>query len=533
MESHISRSIPFSSWLELCLITKCDYLVMYSFYKTAPRKVICTYELVLERSTLLKRRNLFQERYNNFLTELKNEILSGAIKPGEFILPENTLSEKYKISRVSVRKVLAQLVEEGLIEKIAGKGNRIKPPEEEIPRQTIKLTWFSGSYETDIVRMIIDRYEKSHPYVQVELIILPAEQYVTSVTQMMEEGKGPDLLFVSDAHFRDFVKLDKLHLLEPSTPKSIDPEKDSYPILFDAFRHKQQLMAMPVHFSPVVICYNKEMFAHAGVTDADAQAMNSWDDLLRIAKQCTEETGDDGMMQQYGFCFSSSSNRWPTFIMQNGGSFVSEDGRTGKFADPRNAEALQFCIDLMYKHHVSPIYSHGSSFLAETVFKKMRAAMVMSTYYFMNEFRGIDLKWDVLPLPGNTDKGTLLVAGALAVNKFGDKVKVAESLAEFMLGTEAQSLLKRHGCTIPVRRQIAMDNRLLDLSIHPANYNAFAEVMPYAQTMQSLHLSADQLGVLHSELHVLWANMESPEPACIRVNDLLEQAGALGSHVTE
>jgi multiple sugar transport system substrate-binding protein len=475
---------------------------------------------------------LFQERYKSFLTELKNEILSGGLKPGEFILPENTLSEKYKISRVSVRKVLAQLVDEGLIEKIAGKGNRIKPPIEEIPRQTIKLTWFSGSYETDIVRMIIERYEKAHPYVRVELIILPVERYAYHVTQMIEEGKGPDLFFVSDAHFRDFIRLDKLHLLEPYDPIGIDREKDSYPVLFDTFTYKGQLKAVPLHFSPVVICYNKESFARAGVSDAEKNTMRSWDDLLRIAKQCTEATGEDGMMEQYGFCFSSSMNRWPAFILQNGGKFVSEDGTKGEFADPRNVETLQFCVDLMYKHHVSPIYSHGSSTLAETLFKKTRVAMIMSTYYFMNEFRGSDsdVKWDVLPLPGNSDKGTLLVSGALAINKLGDKIKVAESLVEFMTGTEAQSLLKRHGCTIPVRRTIAENDRLLDPAIHPANYNAFTEVMPYSKSLQGLHLSADQLVVLHTELHVLWANMETPEAVCKRVNELLEQVPTLESN---
>lgn len=483
---------------------------------------------------MLRRRNLFQERYNSFLVELKNEILSGGLKPGEFILPENTLSEKYKISRVSVRKVLAQLVEEGLIEKIAGKGNRIKPPEEEIPRQTIKLTWFSGSYETDIVRMIIERYEKAHPYVRVELIILPVERYADHVTQMMEEGKGPDLFFVSDAHFREFIRLDKLHLFESYDPVGIDPEKDSYPVLFDAFTYKGRLQAVPLHFSPVVICYNKETFTRAGVSDAEVNMMRSWDDLLRIAKQCTEAIGEDGMMEQYGFCFSSSTNRWPAFILQNGGRFVSEDGTKGVFADSRNVETLQFCLDLMYKHHVSPIYSHGSSFLAETLFKKSRAAMIMSTYYFMNEFRGADsdVKWDVLPLPGKSDKGTLLVSGALAINKQGDKIKVAESLVEFMTGTEAQSLLKRHGCTIPVRRTIAENDGLLDPGIHPSNYNAFTEVMPYSKSLQGLHLSSEQLTVLHTELHVLWANMETPDAACKRVNELLEQVPKLVSNKT-
>ncbi|WP_127588543.1 extracellular solute-binding protein [Paenibacillus koleovorans] len=471
---------------------------------------------------MLRRRNLFQERYDAFIKELRNEILSGSLLPGEFILPENTLSEKYQISRVSVRKVLAQLVEEGLIEKIAGKGNRVKLPEEEIPRQTLKLIWFSGSYETDIIRKIIDRYEKVHPYVRVELIILPSEDYVRHLTQMMEEGGGPDLFFVSDYHMREFLAYDKLDHLLPYDPEGIDAERDSYPVVFDMFREQGRLMAVPVHFSPVVICYNKEVLAEAGIQQVSASTIRSWDDLLAIAKQCTEEAVEHGMMERYGFCFSSSSNRWPAFIMQNGGRFMDDNGKSA-FDDKRNAEALQFCVDLMYKHHVSPIYSHGSSFLAESLFRRGRMAMIMSTYYFMNEFRGMNLNWDLLPLPGQANKGTILLGGALGINKHGEKTKVAQSLIEFMIGPEAQTILKRNGCTIPVRREIAENDRLLDPSIHPQYYNAFTHVMPYAQSLQGLGLSQSQLDLLNEELHVLWANMETPESACERVSAMMDQ----------
>ena len=78
--------------------------------------------------------------------ELKEEIISGKLKPGEFILPENTLSKVYELSRVSIRKGLAELVEEGLIEKIPGKGNRVTIPND-TQKQTITLGWFSNSYE--------------------------------------------------------------------------------------------------------------------------------------------------------------------------------------------------------------------------------------------------------------------------------------------------------------------------------------------------------------------------------------------------
>src|SRR5690606_34197416 len=123
-----------------------------------------------------------------------------------------------------------------------------------------------------------------------------------------------------------------------------------------------------------------------------------------------------------------------------------------------------------------------------------------STYYFMNEFRGMGLQWDVLPLPSKVEKGTVVLSGALGVNKLSDKKKVAQSLIEFMISEEAQTLLKRLGCTIPVLRSVAEDDSLLHPDIHPEHYNSFVEVMPYAKSLQGLGLDVEKLNILHNEL---------------------------------
>ncbi|MEF3306945.1 extracellular solute-binding protein [Paenibacillus sp. GYB003] len=470
---------------------------------------------------MLRRRNLFQERYNHFLTELKNEILSGSLKPGEFILPENTLSEKYKISRVSVRKVLAQLVEEGLIEKIAGKGNRVKPPAEEIDRQTITLAWFSESYENDVLQTIIERFEANHPYVKVDLIILTSGQYVTKLASMIEQGEGPDLFFMSDSHLRQFYEIDKLGLIEPYEPSQFAPGQ-SYGKLFDIFTVDGTLISVPIHFSPIVICYNKDMFEAAGIDRSDP--IRTWDDLLEVAKACTAEPNEDGVIDQYGFCFSSSTNRWPAFLLQNGARFVSDDKSRSVFGDERNVEALQFCNDLMYKHQVSPIYSHSSSYLAEQIFKRKRCAMILSTYYFMNEFRGMDLRWDVLPVPKNREKATLLLCGSLAVSKHSDKIKVAQSFIDYFVGDEAQTLLKRTGCTIPALRSVAEDDSLLNPDIHPEHYNTFIDAVEHSYSHLELGITNKYISIMHDELHMLWANMDTAEDVCRRIEERMNRA---------
>lgn len=469
---------------------------------------------------LLKRKSEFDERYNKFVHELKEEIISGNIKPGEFILPENTLSKEYDLSRVSIRKVLADLVEEGLIEKIPGKGNRVTIPHE-TQKQTINLGWFSHSYEIEIVEQIIERFEQLNPYIKVNLQIIPNDQYVYNLTQAIKHGNGPDVFIVSDYHYRQMIETHLLDILDPYLPEHFNSEKDSYDKVFEMFQFEGKVPVTPFVFSPVMICYNKRMFEEAGIPKNFV--LNDWEDLLEIARKCTKDENEKGLIDQYGFCFSSSSNRWPVFLLQNEGEFMLEDRSRSILNSQENIEALDYCVDLMYKHHVSPIFSHGSNELAENLFMRERAAMILTTYYFMNEFRDHKIKWDILPPPQNAAPATLLLGGALGINVNSKMKEAAQVLISYMVSTEAQTMIKQNGCTIPVLRFVAEDHYLEKPGVHPDHYNAFKNVMPTAKTTRDLNLTVKEVELIEKELHFLWANMENADDACKRIEDLLNK----------
>ncbi|RLQ94863.1 extracellular solute-binding protein [Falsibacillus albus] len=473
---------------------------------------------------MLKRKSEFEDRYNRFIHELKEEIISGRIKPGEFILPENTLSKEYELSRVSIRKALALLVEEGLIEKIPGKGNRVTIPQD-AQKQIINLGWFSDSYEIEIAKKIIERFEQLNPYIRVSLQILPNSQYVYNLTESIAAGNGPDVFIVSDYHFRELAESQRLNVIDPFLPEHINPEKDSYEKVFEMFTYDHQLLVTPFVFSPVMICYNQKMFEKAGIPK-DFR-METWDQLLDFASLNTKDFDGNNLIDQYGFCFSSLTNRWPVFLLQNNGRFMSEDRSKSMMNSKENIEALNFCVDLMYKHQVSPIFSHGSNVLAENLFMRERAAMILTTYYFMNEFRDHKIKWDILPPPQKTAPATLLIGGALGINANSEVREAAKALVSYMVSTEAQTMIKQNGCTIPMLRFVAEDNYLLQPGIHPAHYNAFKEVMPHAVTVKDLNVQIKELELIENELHLLWANMERAEDACKRIDAMLNEEAAI------
>lgn len=61
-------------------------------------------------------------KYYTLMEALKEQILSGTIKPGQKLPSENELTREYALSRHTVRKALALLENEGYITARHGKG---------------------------------------------------------------------------------------------------------------------------------------------------------------------------------------------------------------------------------------------------------------------------------------------------------------------------------------------------------------------------------------------------------------------------
>ena len=81
---------------------------------------------------------LQEQLYNELATQIK----SGKYKPGDRIPPELKLSEIYRVSRVTVRNAIQQLVNEDLLIKKHGKGTYVKT-------QVYTEEFFSGGSFTD------------------------------------------------------------------------------------------------------------------------------------------------------------------------------------------------------------------------------------------------------------------------------------------------------------------------------------------------------------------------------------------------
>ncbi|UOB12822.1 GntR family transcriptional regulator [Streptomyces sp. HP-A2021] len=71
-------------------------------------------------------------RHQDIAEDLRHQITTGRIKPGERLPSEAGLADRYKVSTVTLRRALAVLQAEGLVEKIHGRGNFARHPSRKI-----------------------------------------------------------------------------------------------------------------------------------------------------------------------------------------------------------------------------------------------------------------------------------------------------------------------------------------------------------------------------------------------------------------
>ena len=64
--------------------------------------------------------------YRQLMDSIKRKILSGELAVGDKLESERDMSKKYNISRMTVRKALKFLENEGVLESIRGSGTYVK-----------------------------------------------------------------------------------------------------------------------------------------------------------------------------------------------------------------------------------------------------------------------------------------------------------------------------------------------------------------------------------------------------------------------
>ncbi|UFU00797.1 GntR family transcriptional regulator [Radiobacillus kanasensis] len=84
--------------------------------------------------------------YYQLEEQIKTQIESGILQPGDMVMSERELTEKYEISRMTVRQAITNLVHSGYLYRVKGKGTFVTEPK--LEQKLHGLTGFTEDMHT-------------------------------------------------------------------------------------------------------------------------------------------------------------------------------------------------------------------------------------------------------------------------------------------------------------------------------------------------------------------------------------------------
>lgn len=221
------------------------------------------------------------------------------------------------------------------------------------------------------------------------------EKYITAIAG----GQAPDIIAVDNNMLPLLISRNLLQPI-PGIDKS-----DFSGAFWEAASANGKLYGVPYRADTSGVFYNKAMFKEAGIAEP---AWNwTWDDFLKTAKRLTK--GES----QYGFGISGSSAAATDFeaeILPMIWAFGGDVIKDGKMAlnEPGAIAGLQYWVDLLKKHHVSPsgAVNYDNKDYIE-FFLNGRVAMMMggSNVIPLLKTRAKNIDWDFVQIPGGVSKG--------------------------------------------------------------------------------------------------------------------------------
>jgi multiple sugar transport system permease protein len=324
----------------------------------------------------------------------------------------------------------------------------------EKPKRPIKLVVWGmvQSEESKGLDAVVKEFEKRHGWIKVELLSMGAggmnpQKLMTSIAG----GVPPDVIHQDRFTIGDWASRDAFMPLDDFIKRDGINPSDFYPACWNEAVYKGKVYAIPYGTDDRALYWNKKLFREVGLDPE--RPPRTWDELVEYAERLTEYN-PDGSFKRIGFIPNFGNSWLYLYGWQNGGEFMSPDGRRCTLNDPRIVGALEWMVSVYDKFKgVDAINAFSSTFqtneldpfLTGKVAMKIDGNWVLSTIarYATN----LDFGVAPAPVPRERYEGKGIFAGkprfitwsggfSLAIPRGARHVEEAWEFIKFMTSVE-------------------------------------------------------------------------------------------------
>jgi ABC-type glycerol-3-phosphate transport system substrate-binding protein/DNA-binding transcriptional regulator YhcF (GntR family) len=384
---------------------------------------------------------------NTTLVDQVATIIMGDLKkaaPGDKILPERGLAEKYKVSRKTAREAVSRLTGEGLLERRVGKGTFVSSKVNSHKERPVSQLIYAEAFPFSALEDSFEKINKNGEILNPSFFYgdyRAQDLYFYSIKNAARSGKGQDLISVDEGLLPVFAEEGLLYPLDEFFEKSSIDKGLIHPSVLDAFRYKGKLYGAPQTFLTNALFYNKKMFKEQGLSFPDSSW--KWSDLQNAAEKLTITDTETGRNRSFGIgFFHFSVNVLLSFVCQNLPAEL--DLASLDFFDrPETVEAFRFLHDMVHKDKLCPFFQNDLFLSPSSMFVDEKIAMFIGSYNNCHEVK-CDFDWGIAELPSQKRKFLALpVQGWALSSSAPDKKKAFSILEQYLQESVADSIAKK------------------------------------------------------------------------------------------
>lgn len=351
------------------------------------------------------------------------------------------------------------------------------------PRSVVKFASWGSQSEVEILKPILDEFEKENPDIKVDFVHIP-QNYFQKIHLLFASNLAPDVIFMNNLSLPIYASAGVLQEIDGKSQSA-----DFYSKSLEALSYEGKLYAVPRDVSNLVIFYNKDLFNKYEVPLPNKYW--SFDDFLLLAQKLTKDTNNDGKTDIFGISFEEDLFFYLPYLMSEGGGVLSDDLKTSIIDSSQSKNGLQFYSDLRNKYHVAPTSSEAGSATMAQMFLQGKLAMHLSGRWLVPKYReDAKFDWNVINFPAG-DAGSVvpLDASGWSIAKSSKHKAEAMRLVDYLASKKCSEKFSQSGLIVPARIDVAQGEFLQSQrNLKPKSAKVFLDVI---KTSKPTHVSTD------------------------------------------
>ena len=280
----------------------------------------------------------------------------------------------------------------------------------------------SGDAETEAVEAAVAAWSEESG---VEATVQVANDLAQQLSQGFAAGTPADLFYLSTDAIAGYAGNGSLQ----AYGDELSNKDDFYPSLVENFTVGGDFYCAPKDFSTLALLINDDLWAEAGLTEADIPT--TWDELSTVAAALT--TGD-----RVGLSFGAEYQRVGVFMAQAGGGLVVDGAAAADSAE--NVEALSYVASHLQDGTFAYATELGAGWGGEAFGKQLSAMVIEGNWItgaMTNDFP--DVNYTVAELPaGPAGQGTLQFTNCWGMAADSPNQQAALDLVEYLTTADSQ-----------------------------------------------------------------------------------------------